>query len=427
MESDSVPLGAPFTFCAYGYPMLYPYIQLFGEADVQLPHTVSNIIEEGNKPFSIRRFGDKLNANQYSVGADRIYLLKLEDAIAHHARGDSYEVLQAMTMMLRSHEAVDFEKLSAIASQIGSKRQVGIIIDMCNLYFNSNLPKYENQTSNTDFICVPATFNASEPAPARGEQYADGMRALEKKWRCRCFLSDEELLKPKSFLELETPSFELLTARSRFYKSLGALVDFFEAKKIQYLISGGFAVTELVYPCTSPDIDIAIGRNMDKKMLSELGKFATKFGLALTSHGNEIALKHGSDKGVLFGFDISTWMYDKPVESFSFDRPHKMKHIYSDKALNFMSIDDLVVLRLGSNRCKSIEDARFASSQSMIRWDWVIETLARRGELEAASRDLYLIGGSELLSKIKSHSRIPLNPRKLNRPSSEENRKKNIH
>lgn len=428
MRNDNTILGAPFTFCAYGCPMLYPYIQVFGETIAQLPPNVSKILIEGSKRSSVRYFHDKLTSKVHSIGTDQVYLLALEDAIAHHARGDSYEVLQAMTMLLRSSDTINLERLFDVASKLESERQVGAIIEICNLYSKSRLPEYEFFQPSPELISIPSTFGESESSQTRGEHYKDRMHELEKKWSCRCFLSDEELSKPKSFLEFEAPSFDLLINRTEFYKFMGAMTDFFEEHDIPYLISGGFAITEQVYPCTSPDIDIVIGRNMNEKEVAKLREFATRFDLILTLKDNEIALKKSSKNGVLLGFDISTWIYDKPVDYFSFGRPHKSKSVHLNKSLNFMSLHDLIVLRLGSNRCKAIEDARFASCQSMINWTRIIETLARRGELEIASRDLYLIGGSELRSKAKAKKSkgFSFEPPKLDTSTNKGNKRKNV-
>lgn len=380
-ESSPI-LGAPYTFCMHGYPMQYDSKQ--------------KLQCDGDNSISME------NSIEIEFNGQHIRILDLETAIAYHAKGNTFEILQAMTMILRSANILDLDKLDITAKKLNTERHVGFLLTVCSMLFDLKLQPNKQRINYSNLVILPVSFKEifeSNRLYLPSESFDrifcrskdDPISMIGATWGCECLLSDEELLKPLEFQKYLTPNFAPLIDTDLMYSDLFKVIDYLQEHGIQYLISGGLAIAELAFPRTSLDADIAVDQMLCKSTHDGLIAMAESNGLTVgTDNGEDLVMERREKSSVLHSIDICmNSIYDRIIPKSMFAAPVIVTLAKFNRSIRFMSIPDLVSLRLGTGRCKAIEDAQKLTKMGLIHWPSILGAMSE-SHLEQAKRDLLL-------------------------------------
>lgn len=387
--------GAPYTFCAYGYPMQYQPVQEFpaiGEAAIVIDDSVA-----------------ALPCSDFDIGGRVVRILDMEAAVAYHAKGNSFEVIQAMTMILRAGRRLDLDKMNSSARSLGTERHTGFLLDVCTSLFNIDLPTPVPSEQYEEEIVIPTTFrdiysSSKLSLPKQtledffGRPRQDSVAVVANRWRCVCPLSMDEFRKPTSVQAYVVPNFSPIFSLDLMFSDLTRVISFIAEQNVSYLISGGLAMAQLAHLRTSLDADIVLDQALNASSHRGLLEMAARDGLrVVVDDGVDLVLGRFEGSGLLHTIDICTKaIYERtvPVRMFAEAVSLSISVRGIDTLLRFMNLTDLVSLRLGTGRCRAIEDARSLNKMGLIDWPYLLNRISDEHRRQA-QRDLWL--ASQLL------------------------------
>jgi hypothetical protein len=126
--------------------------------------------------------------------------------------------------------------------------------------------------------------------------------------------------------------------------------------QVEYLVIGGYAVSFHGYPRYTGDIDIWI--NVSKENAKKVMKALNKFGAFIPDLKIDDFLRNEPMVGVYLGREPNKIDIINALEGLDFDSCYSKKIIASqgDVKINYIDYDDLIYLKLNTNRMRDKAD-----------------------------------------------------------------------